>query len=213
MPKKLLLGSVAALVLALPGCTTVFDEATSAITKTVAPRAELQDDGTYELPEFSAEDNGVVFSTASPAAASQSFKQIMAPLSEEERKYFSRVLISLGYYHGCKEKGSRSYIDNPFRSSNLGICNMATFYKDAVYRGNTLAQLGRPDGDTPRMKQKKRLVSGAPVGDPYQVGYSSGTAWAKWIDWSGHKLDGKTRSELVQEFLQYSKGLHGKKAR
>lgn len=197
---------------ALSGCTTIMDEATSAISKTVGPRAPLQSNGDYTLPEFSVADNGTVFSTRSPSVAASSLKQILAPMSEKEQTYFSRVIISLGYYHGCKDRGKRSYIDNPFRSNNLGICNMTTFYTDSLPMARTLIRLGRPDADVARMVQQKKLVSGTPVGDPYQKGYSSGAAWSKWINWSGNKLDGKTRSELMQEFLQYSKGLHGKNA-
>ena len=197
----------------LPGCTTIIDEATSAVSKTVLPRAELLPDGDYALPQFAQSDNGTVFSTQSPQAASNSLQQILEPLPEKERLYFARVVISLGYYHGCKDRGERSYIDNPFASTNLGICNMDTFYKDSAPRARTLLSLGRPDARVARIVQKKMLVSGAPIGDPYQVGYSSGEAWNKWINWSGNKLDGKTRSELMQEFLQYSKGLHGKNAR
>ena len=203
-------------ILAVPvlsGCTTIMDEATSAITKTVAPRADLLGDGSYALPEFAEADNGTVFSTQSPQAASSSLRQILEPLPEKERLYFSRVVIALGYYHGCKDRGERSYIDNPLRSNNLGICNMNTLYTDSLPQAKVLLELGRPDADVARMVQKKMLVSGAPIGDPYQVGYSSGEAWNKWINWSGNKLGGKTRSELMQEFLQYSKGLHGKNAR
>lgn len=196
----------------LSGCTTMMDEATSAIAKTVAPRAIQLDNGNYELPQFAAEDNGTVFSTETPRTAVSSLQSIMAPLPEKERLYFSRVIISLGYYHGCKDRGERSYVKNPFRSNNLGICNMTTLYTDALPRAKVLLELGRPDADVMRMKQKKMLVSGAPVGDPYQVGYSSGEAWTKWINWSGNKLNGKTRSELMQEFLQISKGMYGKNA-
>jgi outer membrane murein-binding lipoprotein Lpp len=197
----------------LSGCTTILDETSSAIAKTVGPRAAQLDDGSYQLPQFAEADNGTVFSTESPRAAVTSLQQIMEPLPEQERLYFSRVLISLGYYHGCKDRGERSYMKNPFRSNYIKSCNMVTFYGDSLPRAKTLLELGRPDSFVIRTKQDKMLVSGAPVGEPYQVGYSSGEAWSKWINWSGNKLNGKTRSELLQEFLQYSKGMHGKNAR
>ncbi|WP_114520829.1 hypothetical protein [Altererythrobacter sp. ZODW24] len=206
-------GVAIAAALSLTACTTVFDEATSAITKTVAPRADKAPDGSYVLPAFSVADDGTVFSTASPRAAHDSLSKMAGSMTDKERLYFMRVIGSLGYYHGCKDRGSRSYIKNPFRSNNLGICNMTTFYSDSGPFARNMIQRGRPDASVQKTMQKKMLVSGAPIGEPYLVGYDASTAWTKWIEWSGHRLDGKTRSELLQEFLQQSKGVYGKYAR
>lgn len=195
------------------GCTTIMDETTSAITKTVAPRADKLPDGNYVLPVFAAEDDGTVFSTSSPQAAQTSLAKMVAPMNAKERLYFARVFMAMGYYHGCKDRGQRHYQKNPFRSGNLGICNMTTFYSDSQPRAKALLEIGRPDSDVLRMMQKKRLVSGAPVGEPYQVGHGMAQSWSKWIAWSGHRLDGKTRSELLQEFLQKTNGVYGKNAR
>jgi hypothetical protein len=53
-------------------------------------------------------------------------------------------------------------------------------------------------------------MGGAPVGAATAKGYGTAQSWALWTQWSGHNLNGKTRDELMQEFLQLSSGVYGK---
>ncbi len=207
---RVLCGALIVSTLALTGCTTVLDEATGLIGGAVGPRADTQADGSYVLPVFSIPDDGTKFSTSSPAEAHNSLAQMVSGMNESERQYFARIVGSLGYYHGCKDRGRRSYIQNTFTNPNqYGICNMSTFYDDTKWISLNLIYRGRPDSEVVRTVQRRYLLGGAPIGQPYDVGYGSATAWNRWIEWSGHRLNGMTRTEMVEFFLDKTNGRFG----
>ncbi len=194
----------------LTGCTTVMDEAVGAIGGAIGPRADKTAEGAYVLPVFSVPDDGTTFSTASPAAAHNSLAQMVTGMNVSERQYFARIVGALGYYHGCKDRGRRSYVPNTFTNPRTyGICNMSTFYNETKWISLNLIYRGRPDSEVVQTVQRRYLVSGAPIGEPYNVGYGSATAWNRWIEWSGHRLDGMTRTQIVEFFLEKTNGRFG----
>jgi hypothetical protein len=210
--RTVLSAALIASCIALTGCTTVLDEAVSAVGSAVGPKAEKRADGTFVLPEFSVAETGATFSAASPEEAHNSLVRMTSGMSDGEKIYLVRVFSSLGFYHGCKDRGRRSHFKNPFKSTNLGVCNMRTFYTDSHVMARNLITLGRPDARQLRTVQDVTLVSNTPIGQPYQVGWGVGESWTKWIDWSGHRVDGMTRSDMLQAFLQETNGLFGTSA-
>jgi len=194
-------------LLFLMGCATVKEGAFNKIIKSVAPKAEKQADGNYVLPEFSSADTGIRFSTSSPGTAMRSLGQILTPMEEDERFYFARVFTSLAHYHGCVQKGYKSYshATSAFKIDRKpSQCSVITFFGDSHNFAKVLLEEGRPDSDDKRVVQQ--TLAGAPIGDARIVGRTTTESWAQWIAWSGHNLNGKTRSELLQEFLQQSEG-------
>ncbi len=205
--RSLVLGTA---LIAATGCTTVMDETVGLIGSAIGPRADKTADGSYALPTFSIPDDGTRFSAKSAAEAHNSLARMVTGMNKSERQYFARVFGSLGYYHGCKDRGRRSYVKNAFANPRqYGICNMSTFYDDSKWVSLNLIYRGRPDSEVVRTVQRRYLLGGAPIGEPYNVGYGSATAWNRWIEWSGHRLDGMTRTEIVAFFLDKTNGRFG----
>lgn len=197
-------------LMSLTACSTLVSDTTGMLVRAIGPKADKTADGQFVLPEFSEPDTGLVFSTSSPAAAAASFRAMVAPLEQKEKIYLTRVLLSLSGYKGCIEHGvashnlKNSFIDVSRRPSQ---CRMTTTYTNTRSWAIRLLNTGRPDGDVTRVVQS--TIGGVPSGDPELRGYNDSVAWQKWIDWSGYDLNGKTRSELMQQFLQGTGGTLG----
>ncbi len=83
-------------------------------------------------------------------------------------------------------------------------CNMIPIYDDSRNAACDLLSTGRPDGNVTHTVQS--TLGGVPIGDPDLRGHNDTIAWQKWVEWSGYRLEGKTRSEITQEFLQGANG-------
>ena len=129
------------------------------------------------------------------------------PLPKNEKLHLTRVMVSLAHYHACVEHG---YKDASYAGSGLiskkrpSQCHMANFYLDSHDFAVALLDHGRPDLDQKKVVQQ--TLGGAPLGDARVVGRTASESWQRWINYSGYKLNGKTRSELMQEFLQGTNG-------
>jgi len=189
------------------GCTTMIDKAQVMATNAVAPKAKQNPDGNYVVPTFSTPETGLKFSTASPSQAASTFRQMTNSLPKNEKVHLTRVILSLSHYHGCVEHGykSASHSTGSFTTKKKSSqCNVVNFYMDSQNFANTLLSKGRPDND--RLRTVQTTLAGAPIGDAKIRGTTDAGAWQKWINYSGYKLDGKTRTDLMQEFLQGTNG-------
>jgi hypothetical protein len=203
---KMSLVTIAALLSA--GCSTILDESKSIIVRTVAPKADRGEDGKFIPPEFSQADTGARFSTASAGAAAQSFRTMVGSLQPNEKVYFTRAMFAVVHYEGCVKHGYTTHTlsKSPVLSKRSpGQCDMIPLYEFTDNFADTLLNTGRPDGNTRRVVQTTTLT-GAPVGDPELRGYGDSEAWQRWINWSAYELNGLTRTEIMQRFLEGTNG-------
>lgn len=199
---------VSILVFFIGGCTTVMDRAEVALASSaIAPKAKKMPDGQFVVPTFSVPESGLQFSTVSPDMAASTFGQMTTALPRNEKVHLTRVILSLAAYNSCVENGYGSAVvaNSPFvRKKKSSNCNVINYYLDSQNPANSLLRLGRPDSQTLRLSQT--TYGGAPVGDAVLVGRSDSDSWQQWINYGGSILNGKTRTDIMQEFLQQTNG-------
>lgn len=190
------------------GCVSVMDKAEVALASSpITPKAKKTADGQFIVPEFSTPESGLKFSTASSGAAASSFRQMISSLPKNEKVHLTRVILSMAAQNSCVKNGFSSAViaNSPFvKKRKAEDCNVINFYLDSQNPANSLLKLGRPDSQTLGLSQM--TYGGAPIGDAKVVGRSYGDSWQLWIGYGGSILDGKTRTDIMQEFLQQTNG-------
>jgi len=187
-------------VLLLGACASTMDQ----VSTNIAPKAEQSANGQFNAYQFSTPDDGTRLKIGSGVQLNYSMHAMLEPLKPNERKYMAQVIFALAGYKGCTERGYTTYVAsitplNKRRSPQQ--CDMGGIYRDSASIRSTYLTKGRTD----RLKKRRVTSLGTGVRDK---GWSDVQSWNYFVSWGGGALKGKTRTELVEEFLEGTNGAY-----